>query len=72
MAQVSEGAKNVLASALTKRRRDDTVEEAVGREARRAGLAYQDYLTIMDTVRERARRDKIDPWGAAKLLSDEQ
>lgn len=62
----------VLASALDKRRRDDTPETAVGREARRAGMNYQDYLDIMQAVRDRARRDRCDPWQAARALVDEQ
>jgi len=72
VAQLSERTKDVLVSALNKRRRDDTIEEAVGREVRKVGLTYHDYMTIMDTVRDRARRDKVDPWDAAKRLSDEQ
>jgi len=72
MEPLNEGRKKVLADALDKRRRDDTVENAVSREARRAGLRYQDYLDIMEAVRVLSRKDKLDPWMAAKALLDQQ
>lgn len=61
-----------LSAALDKRRRDDSLEAAVGREARRAGLTYQDYLDIMEAARAVARKDKLDPWKAAQALLDQQ
>ncbi len=42
------------------------MEAAVGREVRRAGLRYQDYLDLMENVRTIARKDKLDPWKAAR------
>ena len=61
----------VLAAALDKRRRDDSLEQAVGREARRAGLVYADYMEIVQSVRETARKEKADPWAAAKKLLEQ-
>ncbi len=61
-----------LSDAVDKRRRDDTLETAVGREVRRAGLQYQDYLDIMEAVRAFARKDKLDPWKAAQALLDQE
>jgi len=72
MAPLNEDLRKALMSALDKRRRDDTLEAAVGREVRRAGLRYQDYLDIMEAVRVITRKDKLDPWKAAKALLEQQ
>lgn len=72
MAPLKEELKKVLSDALDKRRRDDALETAVSREVRRAGLRYQDYLDIMEAARAIARKDKLDPWKAAKALLDQQ
>ncbi|HNU35459.1 MAG TPA: hypothetical protein PKJ15_02575 [Methanomassiliicoccales archaeon] len=72
MAPLREELRKALSDALGNRRRDDTLEAAVGREARRAGLQYQDYLDIMEAVRVVARKDKVDPWKAAKTLLEKQ
>ena len=63
---------DVLSAALEKRRRDDSLERAVGREARRAGLLYQDYLDIMEGVREFSRKCGQDPWDTVKQLLEEK
>lgn len=72
MAQMRAECLAVLASAMGKRRRDDSLEQALGREARRAGLIYQDYLDIMTEVRARARKDGSDAWDAASSILGEQ
>jgi hypothetical protein len=72
MAALREDLRKPLSDALDKRRRDDTVETAVGREVRRAGLQYSAYLELMEAVRERARKEKYDPWKAATALLEEQ
>jgi len=72
MAPLREDLRNALSDALDKRRRDDTLEAAVGREVRRAGLRYQDYLELMEAVRVIARKQKLDPWKAARALLEEQ
>lgn len=72
MAPLRDELKKALSDALDKRRRDDTLETAVGREVRRAGLRYQDYLDLMEDVRVIARKDKLDPWKAARALLEEQ
>jgi hypothetical protein len=61
-----------LAAALEKRRRDDSVERAVGREVRKADLTYQDYMEIMELVRAHARKHKLDSWESAQQISKEQ
>lgn len=72
MEPLKEELRKALSDALDKRRRDDTLETAVGREVRRAGLRYQDYLDIMEAARVLARKDKLDPWKAAQALLDQQ
>lgn len=72
MAPLRDELKKALSDALDKRRRDDTLETSVGREVRRAGLRYQDYLDLMEAVRIIARKDKLDPWKAARALLEEQ
>lgn len=72
MAALREELRKPLSDALDKRRRDDTLETAIGREVRRAGLPYAAYLEIMEAARERARKEKLDPWKAAMALLEEQ
>jgi len=72
MEEVKVDFLKVLEAALEKRRRDDSLEAAVGREARRAGLTYQDYMVIMELVREHARKNKLDAWGSAKVILKDQ
>jgi len=69
MAPLREELRPALAAALEKRRRDDTVEMAVGREMRRMGLGYQDYLEAMEAVRETARRRGLPPWKAVEAVT---
>ncbi len=72
MEPLTEEQRMALSDAVDKRRRDDTLETAVGREVRRAGLQYQDYLDIMEAVRAFARKDKLDLWKAAQALLDQE
>ncbi|HSA34982.1 MAG TPA: hypothetical protein P5202_00310 [Methanomassiliicoccales archaeon] len=72
MEPLNEGQRKALSDALDKRRRDDFLEKALGREARRAGLQYQDYLDVMEAVRSVAKKKKLDPWAAAQALLDQQ
>ncbi|HSV56427.1 MAG TPA: hypothetical protein VLH39_04895 [Magnetospirillaceae bacterium] len=72
MAPLKEELRKALSVALDKRRRDDTPETAIGREVRRAGLRYQDYLDVMEAVRVKARKERTDAWKAARALLDEE
>ncbi|MCX6650047.1 MAG: hypothetical protein NT131_00060 [Methanomassiliicoccales archaeon] len=72
MEEIRAELRKALNAALENRRRDDSLEQAVGREVRRAGLSYQDYMEIMETVRKKARRTKLDAWDSAKAISKEQ
>ncbi|MBN1677697.1 MAG: hypothetical protein JW880_04090 [Candidatus Thermoplasmatota archaeon] len=46
-----------LREAFESRRRKESLEEAVGRVARKRGLDFSAYVRIMSEVRERARDD---------------
>jgi len=72
MEEVKADLLKVLDAALEKRRRDDSLEQAVGREVRRAGLTYQNYMAIMELVRVHARKNNLDAWDSAQAISKEQ
>jgi len=72
MEQLNAVQIRVLSDAVDKRRRNDTLETAVGREVRRAGLQYQDYMGIVEAVRAIARKEKLDPWKAVQVLLDQK
>lgn len=61
-----------LKEAVEGQRKRESLEEAVGRVARKRGFDFSAYVAIMSEVRERARADKGTPEEAAKaILSDE-
>jgi len=65
-------ATQALGMAISKRRRDDSLEKALGREIRKVKLSYEDYVEIMGMVRDRAHKNKSDPWDAASQILQEQ
>lgn len=69
---MKEEGRKALAAALDKRRRDDSMEQAVGREVRKAGLPYQDYLEVVTVVRDHARKHKLDLWDSVEAVLKEQ
>lgn len=58
----------ILREAAETRRRKESLEEAVGRVARKRGLDFSAYVGIMSEVRERARDDKTTVDEAASIL----
>ena len=64
--------RRALSAAVRDRRRDDDVEQALGREFRKAGLIYQDYLETMDEVRAHSRKNKMDCWDSVKAILEEK
>jgi len=71
MAQMRPECRQALSAALKNRRRDDTLEQALGREFRKAGLIYQDYLDTMDEVRTHSRKNKVDSWDSVKAVLEQ-
>lgn len=58
----------ILREAVETHRRKESLEQAVGRVARKRGLDFSAYVGIMSEVRERARVDKKPVDEAAKVL----
>lgn len=57
-----------LREAVESRRKKESLEEAVGRVARKRGLDFSAYVHIMSELRERARDDKKTPDEIAKEI----
>lgn len=57
-----------LREAVKSRRRKETLEEAVGRVARKRGLDFSAYVNIISEVRERARDDGKSADEAAEAI----
>jgi hypothetical protein len=67
MAMKASAAK-VLEDALAYR--DERFEEALGRAVRRHGGTYEDYVGLISTVREEARRDHVSLRESAKKIAN--
>jgi len=63
------GDDELLREALGDLHKGDTVERALGRIVRRHGRTYEDYLRIMDSVRDLAARDRLTQMQAARKLA---
>jgi hypothetical protein len=48
----------VIEDALKRRRKNETLERAIGKAVRRSGGKYEDYIEIMSCIRE--KREKKD------------
>ncbi len=60
----------ILLEAVKDLHKGETIERAVGRILRRYGGTYEvDYLRIMETVRDLARKEKITAIEAARKLA---
>ncbi len=58
----------ILREAVDTHRRKESLEQAVGRVARKRGLDFSAYVGIMSEVRERARADKKTVDEAASII----
>jgi len=58
----------ILREAVETRRRKESLEQAVGRVARKRELDFSDYVGIMSEVRERALAEKKTVDEAARVL----
>ncbi len=63
--------RELLRKAVEKRLRKETLEHALGKELRRAGLGYDVYVSLMSEVRDVALDRKIDVLEAAKTMVTE-
>ncbi len=64
-----KGEDEVLREAIGDLHKGETLERAIGRIVRRQGGTYSDYVRIMDTVRDVARREELTPMQAARKLA---
>jgi hypothetical protein len=54
-------------------RKKDIFEKVLGRELRRAGLGYEDYIRIISDIRDLSKKQKVDLVKAAEaILSQEK
>lgn len=63
-----KGEDEILREAINDLHKGETIERAIGRIVRRHGGTYQDYVGIMDRVRDLAREQKLTPIQAARKL----
>jgi len=61
--------QELLLEAVKDLHKDEPVERALGRIMRRHGGTYEDYVRIMGGVRELARKEKVTPLEAARVLA---
>ncbi len=62
----------ILADAGRRRKRDETVESAVGQAVRRKGLVFQDYVRVMSLLREEATKRGVAVERALKDISRQE
>ncbi len=60
----------VIWSALKDLHSNETLERAIGRYVRNARGTYEDYMDIMATIREVAKKKKLDLLNAAKRVAE--
>jgi hypothetical protein len=64
--------KQLLRTAIEKRRKHEAFERSLGRAMRAAGFDYDAYIQLVGIVRDESRRKKVTLEQAAIDLSDEQ
>jgi len=63
------GDDEILREAIRDLHKGETLERTVGRIVRRHSGTYEDYVRIMDSVRDLAARDRLTPIQAARTLA---
>lgn len=63
--------RGVLRETLERMRRRETLEEALGRVARKRGLDFSAYVRIISEVRDRAHSTGTDQENAARAILGE-
>lgn len=69
--QEQEMTRRILLEAVKDLHRDEPFERALGRALRRHGRGFDDYLSIISQVRERASRDGVDSVEAARRVASD-
>jgi len=61
--------KDLIAEAVGDLQKGETIERALGRILRRYGQKYEEYLRIMDIMREVAHRERVTNLEAARMIA---
>ena len=60
----------VIKDALERRRKNETLERAIGKAVRRSGGKYEDYIEIMSSIREVRKAEGLTLADAAQRMAD--
>ncbi len=60
----------VIRNALERRRKNETLERAIGKAVRRSGGTFEDYIEIMSRIREVRKGENITLTDAARRMAD--
>ncbi|MFQ5909105.1 MAG: hypothetical protein ACE5IJ_00080 [Thermoplasmata archaeon] len=61
---------DIIMDALKHRRRNETLEKAIGKAVRRSGGSFEYYIEIMSCIREKRRAKKLTLLDAARKVAD--
>ncbi len=59
----------VIKDALERRRKNETLERAIGKAVRRSGGKYEDYIEIMSRIRELGKAEGLTLTDAAHRVA---
>lgn len=59
----------IIMDALERRRKNETLERAIGKAVRRSGGKYEDYIEIMSRIREVRRAEDLTLTDAAHRVA---
>ncbi len=60
----------MIRDALERRRKNETLERAIGKAVRRSGGKYEDYIEIMSHIREVRKGENLTLTEAAHRVAD--
>lgn len=60
----------VIRNALERRRKNETLERAIGKAVRRSGGKFEDYIEIMSCIREVREGENLTLTEAARRMAD--
>ena len=60
---------SVIKDALERRRKNETLERAIGKAVRRSGGKYEDYIEIMSRIRELGKAEGLTLEEAAREVA---
>jgi hypothetical protein len=69
---LSQNEKQAVRKAIDRMRKKDVFEKVLGKEMRRAGLDYDDYVRVIGDIRVLAKKEKADLATAAESYLQQQ